>query len=716
MIPFVLLIQNQSSVSQLFVDTVEDTDPVSVALNTQFFLVNFLLPITKQITLSNGLVITCAVTWAEGVFDESVADDYVLEGVLTLPENVQNPSDVKASVTVTIETLLTPDLLSNQIIWLRETNSNTANQVDNWTNKFNGALDLVKITDARRPNVNATGIDGNPSYDFTLANADVLRSEAGLGLSADFTIYALIKVAAFASNQLIFQNTDNDVSAGNTGIQLQARSTSVLWADFRKNVPGQQQRIEWPYSSTGWHLIIMKQDANGAGASINIVKQDGALIRKNMLMEPVAHNSNTFKLGGNGFDSTTPFGGSMAEILLTSDAHNALTASRLIDYFKTWYPTQLAGLAFFDDDQFFPMDALTEAWNGLDSLQRSDGKYDFIGGTLTGKVYYFTQGATVNNWTTTLIEDTSREIQSLKIGGRDSSGRLIIYTCHKDSSAGGDAIGKIVAIRADTTNDKGAYSFATIFAAHDYPQNIKVHDIDGDGEDEFIFSFQGNGSGEGGVSWAKCSDIDDVLNPAVWTEHVCIQHSGAWHVDGPYNIGGVDRFPFSGRNNRNPGIEVPGFYYVTPATTITDTWPETTIDNSALDFGHWDIGNIFGNDNDLIIQNFTNDDIYGYDAANSYAKSTIITGGTSSFGTNLKIVPGYVINGRSCFLSIVELDWAYLCYYNGSTWSRRKLFKTGEHSADNEIFFLDVDDSGYMTVVFDDNTDLANSHVYKFRL
>lgn len=700
----------------LYIVSVEETDPISVSYNTPFFEVVFDLPITRQVTLSDGSVVTMDVTWQEGSYDETVADDYTIIGVLTLTGNAKNPLLIQSSALVTVEVALSPSDLTDQIMWLRENNDNTAGELDNWHNNFNRAIDELKITDARRPNVNATGIDGNTSMEYTKANADVTRSEAGLGLVNDFTAWFLIKVNDFTTNQIIAQNADNDVAFGNTGIMLQARSTSLLWADFRKNVAGatNQQRVEWPFSSTAWELITLKHDANGAGASVNVVKQGGAMIKKNIGMEPVVHNSNTFKLGGTGFDSSTPLGGSIAEIIITSNYQDPVTEASVIDYFKSRYPTQLANIFFFDETQFRPIDSVSEAWNGLDAILRNDNKYDFVAGTLTGKIYYLEQGATINDWTTTLLVDTLREIQSLKVFGRDSSDRLILLSAHKDSAATDDNIGKIMVHRADTTNDKGAYTSATPITAHDYPQQIVVYDVDNDGVDEFIFSFQGNGVGEGGVSWFKFTDVDLPLGGG--TEHVCIQHSGAWWVDGPYNINGADRWIFSARNNRNPGIEVPGLYYLTPASPVTNTWAETTLDNTALDFGHYSVGNIFGNTNDIVIQNFSNDDIYAYDAANSYAKSTIITGGSSGQGTQLKIITGNIINGRSSFLTFVENDWAYLNYYNGATWSRRKLFQTLGHPADNEVFYLDVDNSGFLTVVFDDNTDLANANVRKFRL
>lgn len=706
------------TVGGIHIESIDPVTDISVSFNTDFFEVVFRLPIQVMVNTSDGNSQLMTVNWQEGSYDGTTANIYTIIGTITLPGGIKNPLLLTATVDVTVEVALSPSDLLNQIMWLRETNTNTGGQVDNWTNKFNAALDMIKITDPRRPGLNAAGIEGSlTSIDYLLANSDILRCEGGLGLTADFTIYIVLKVTAFAATQLIIENTDNDAAFGNTGIQAQVRiTTGDMWVDFRKNIAGStnQQRVEFPYNSTAWHLIHLKHDSVGAGTSINVVKQDGALIKKNTGMQPVVHNSNTLKIGGTGFDTSTPLGGSIAEVIITSDYHDAITEASVIDYFRTRYPIELGEIEFFDETKFRPIDSVSEAWNGLDSILRGDGKYDFVAGTLTGKIYYLEQGATINDWTTTLLVDTLREIQSLKVFGRTSGGRLILLSAHKDSSSTNDNIGKIMTHLADTTDDQGAYTSATPIAAHDYPQQIVVYDIDNDGIDEFIFSFQGNGVGEGGVSWFKFTNVNTPLSGG--TEHVCIQHSGAWWIDGPYDIGGTDRWIFSARNNRNPGNEVPGLYYLTPASPVTNAWAETTIDNTVLDFGHWSVGNIFGNSNDIVIQNFSNDDIYAYNGASSFAKSTIITGVSSGIGTQLKIITGNIINGRSSFVSFVEDDWAYLNYWNGSTWSRRKLFQTLGHPADNEMFYLDIDNSGFLTVVFDDNTNLAAANVMMFRL
>src|SRR5690606_3422682 len=118
--------------------------------------------------------------------------------------------------------LINPDELSNQILWLRETNTNTGGEIDNWTNKFNGGLDAVKITDGRRPALNATAINNLPAIAFTRANNDTLQTEAGLGLTGDFTAYVIFKCTdpTIAGSQFLIQNIDTGAGYVNTGIQL----------------------------------------------------------------------------------------------------------------------------------------------------------------------------------------------------------------------------------------------------------------------------------------------------------------------------------------------------------------------------------------------------------------------------------------------------------------------------------------------------------------
>ena len=62
------------------------------------------LPTTAKITLSDGTTPTVAVAWDGGTptYNGSVAADYTFSGTLTLPAGVTNPSNVKASVIVTV--------------------------------------------------------------------------------------------------------------------------------------------------------------------------------------------------------------------------------------------------------------------------------------------------------------------------------------------------------------------------------------------------------------------------------------------------------------------------------------------------------------------------------------------------------------------------------------------------------------------------------------
>jgi hypothetical protein len=697
-------------------DSVESTTAISVPNGATFDEVILLLPTTRVVTLSDASTPDYTVTWVEGSYDETVADVYTISGTLTLPEGVTNPESVVATVEVTVAAAMTPDLLPNQILWAREDNVNTSTNVDEWTNKYNGANDFVKISDARRPNVNATGIDGDkPSYDFTLANNDLLRTQSGLGLAGNYTYHLFFQcddTNIGAVSQYLIQNTDNGTTFLNTGLQALIREDEI-WVDFRKNDSGNQQRVEFPFLSTGWHVLTVKHNSNGVGASINIVKLDGALITKITNADPVTHNTQTLKIGGNSINANTPISGSFGELIFNSGYQSVLNEWGVHKYLASRY-TDLASIRFFDETQFSAIDSLSEAWNGLDKLLRDDGKYDLVGGTLTGKIYYFEQGATINDWTATLLSDTGLEIQKLKIYGRDDQDRLILVSCHKDSVSADDNIGKLMLHRADTIDDNGAYTSADLITGRAFPQGLVIRDLNDDGQDEIIYAYQGTTAGNGGVRWFECSDITDVLDSGNWTEHTAIVHESAWWLAGFYTINAAERLVFSARTNRN-AASVPGIYYLTPAATVTDLWTETTIDNSVIDFGHVDVGNFFGNVNDIIAQNYSNDDVYAYDAGNSFAESTIITGGTAQVGYNVRKL-SRTKNGRNMFIQIVQSDWCYLVSWNGAAWERRKLFQTLTHPGDSELLEVDIDNSGYLTIFWDDNTGLASAHIYKFRI
>jgi len=598
-----------------------------------------------------------------------------------------------------------PDQLQNKVLWLREDNINSTNEIDNWVNKYNGSLDAVKITDLRRPFFNATGINGVSSLEFTRANNDTLQTEAGLGLTGDFTVDIIFKVTdpTIASPQFLIENIDNGASFVNTGFQITVVN-SLIRVDFRDGT--NTQRAEFAFTSTAWQLLTIKHDSNGAGASRNTIKLNGVLKYETSVANAVTHNSNLLKIGGN-FQSANAFGGSIAEIIITSDYQSNTTERGLKNYFNNRYGLSVVHNNEYNFSGLTSVDAISEAWNGLAPLQREDGKYDLIGGTLTGKIYYFEQGATVDDWTATQIIDSGDEIQSLKIYGRDA-GKLVLITVHKDLS--GALNGNVRIHKAQTIDDKGAYSSVTLVTNRNYPQDILVYDVDGDGADEFLFTYQGTSGGSGGINWFDWNG-SDIINASNWTEHVAKQHESAWWMAGFHNIAGIDRLVFSARNNRNPA-SVPGIFYLTPAAIITDAWTETTIDNTVADWMHVDVGNFSGNSNDIVAINNGTDDVSFYNAANSWEKTTINGSSLQGSFNVRKIAETY--NSRNILLHIVENDRGYIMYWNGTTWIKEPVFATITHPADNEVLYLDLDGSGEKYVVFDDSSTLVSSHIFKF--
>lgn len=83
------------------VTSVASQTPVTVAYNTPFGSV--VLPSSVNTTLSNSDVVSINVTWAAGTYDQDAPDTYSITGTLvSLPSGVTNPSNVTATVSVTV--------------------------------------------------------------------------------------------------------------------------------------------------------------------------------------------------------------------------------------------------------------------------------------------------------------------------------------------------------------------------------------------------------------------------------------------------------------------------------------------------------------------------------------------------------------------------------------------------------------------------------------
>ena len=179
---------------------------VSFPKTVPFEAVSLQLPEMCFVTLYDASTAKLYITWVEGSYDETTADTYTISGTLILTTQT-NPSGLTASINVTVVAAIDPDDLPNQVIWAKDGYSDTGGQVDQWDNEWNASQDIIKITDARRPDLNATGINSLPYYDFVPGNNDLLKSESGLGLTGDFTYYVFWQSdAPTASARMILEN------------------------------------------------------------------------------------------------------------------------------------------------------------------------------------------------------------------------------------------------------------------------------------------------------------------------------------------------------------------------------------------------------------------------------------------------------------------------------------------------------------------------------
>ena len=80
--------------------SVEEVASSSVYIGTSF--ANLKLPETLEVTLSNGEVIECNITWSQSAYNPDVAATYVIKGKIEKPDNVTNIDDISAKTSVAV--------------------------------------------------------------------------------------------------------------------------------------------------------------------------------------------------------------------------------------------------------------------------------------------------------------------------------------------------------------------------------------------------------------------------------------------------------------------------------------------------------------------------------------------------------------------------------------------------------------------------------------
>ncbi len=80
--------------------SVETLDGINVANGVDFEDLD--LPTTLDVVISTGDTVEASITWAEGTYDKTTADDYTLTGTLTTSGRASNGSNLTASIVVTV--------------------------------------------------------------------------------------------------------------------------------------------------------------------------------------------------------------------------------------------------------------------------------------------------------------------------------------------------------------------------------------------------------------------------------------------------------------------------------------------------------------------------------------------------------------------------------------------------------------------------------------
>ncbi len=98
--------KSKSDPAPLTIQSVADLDIISVPFGTPF--ADLSLPRSVAVTLSDGSTMDLDVAWSEEGYNSNQAGNYTLSGILTLPDGVENPLDLKASLPVTVEQQTVP--------------------------------------------------------------------------------------------------------------------------------------------------------------------------------------------------------------------------------------------------------------------------------------------------------------------------------------------------------------------------------------------------------------------------------------------------------------------------------------------------------------------------------------------------------------------------------------------------------------------------------
>src|SRR5690606_38059048 len=418
-----------------------------------------------------------------------------------------------------------------------------------------------------------------------------------------FTAVCFFKCDDTSLNGLLFDCYSSASAFANNGFGIRTMSNQ-LQIILRKNGSNTQHNIAFTDTSS-WHCLQVKLYTSSTTFRA-VVKLDGVRVLEDLdtgIDTPV----NEMRLGTDKNNSNNlSFDGLVTDWIFWKRATTRSEDAAIHGYFNKRYGTTFTldntDIAF---NGFQAVDALTGRFNGLDVIERQDGKYNLVFSDLDGNIFFAEQGASLSSWTITKIVSDTLEIQSLKVWGR-IEGRLVLVTAHKDSEEADDDTGKIMVHVADTIDDDGTYTSVSILTGRAYPQSLMLLNVDNDyninpsgAKQLLLYSYQGTMSGHGGIRFLEFTG-DDITDPSDWTETTIITHESAWWLAGFYDMdnSGVKSLVYSARNNRN-SASVPGIYYIKPNGDIRNAWTRTTIVSTNADWLHVDVGNFFGNSSDV---------------------------------------------------------------------------------------------------------------------
>jgi hypothetical protein len=95
----------------LFIETIEDATPQTVAYNTAFG--SLTLPSTRNATLNNGQVVSLAITWSSAGYSPTSAGIQTVYGEPTVPNWITNPFLVTAVASVDVQEQITTETLTS---------------------------------------------------------------------------------------------------------------------------------------------------------------------------------------------------------------------------------------------------------------------------------------------------------------------------------------------------------------------------------------------------------------------------------------------------------------------------------------------------------------------------------------------------------------------------------------------------------------------------